>query len=30
MLEYSEGGKNRTISSTNIGKMCIKFDWGRS
>ena len=30
MLEYSEGGKNRTISSTTVGRMCIKFDWGRS
>jgi predicted transcriptional regulator len=30
MLEYSEGGRNRSISSTTIGKMCIKFDWGRS
>jgi len=30
MLEYSEGGKNRTISSTNVGRMCIKFDWGRT
>ena len=29
MLEYSEGGRNRTISSTSVGRMCIKFGWGQ-
>lgn len=29
MLEYSDGGRDRTISSTVIGKMSLQFGWGR-